>query len=78
MTFDDLNKMKLHEIWNIDDKTQIMCVTGGWIYLHTDNVPNTMLASTFVPQRYVIHGTDITPLAGTNSLLGETNDNNQQ
>ena len=46
MTIDDLNRMKLHEIWLVNN-TQVIRVPGGWIYLI---VHPASVTSTFVPK----------------------------
>lgn len=56
MTIDDLNKMKLHEEMEINPRTRIMCVPGGWVYLFYDADYGV-----FVPRHYSIHGVDFKP-----------------
>ena len=55
MTIDDLNSMKLHEVWRKENFLQVICVPGGWIYLIVH--PNSV-TSTFVPRHYQIIGVD--------------------
>lgn len=46
MTIDDLNSMKLHEVWIVNNM-QVIRVPGGWIYLI---IQPSSVTSTFVPK----------------------------
>lgn len=59
MNIDDLNRMKLHEIWRFDENHYVMCVVGGWIYIFkTGQNEEIVQATQFVPRNYQIIGVD--------------------